>query len=219
MKNPARYNIAATRVLFTVGTLGGLTAPIAVADISGVGGHAVIAAPPANIQLGQWPSDTEARVWAERSVVLTSPLAVDAVNAGVVWDNGAGNTPGVLPAGTTVAFTMLRTESVGNHSIAFAGFVTFDEPIIGLVFLEATLNGTDALAGRPGVIYNQNNLRGVDAGEADRLELSADRRRLDFSFQTGSKSDDVRIVTAVPAPASTLLLPACGLLAARRRRR
>lgn len=170
------------------------------AGIVEVGGAAVIAEPLPDIRLDRWESDTEVRVWAERSVVLGSPLAVDAVNTGTVFPGGvAGNI-----AAQAVESYMVRSDPIGEHDVIYSGFVVFDQPILGVIFLEGRLNDTNALLGRPGITYNANTNRGFE-GE-DTLQISDDRLRVDFDYFTGAYTDDVRIITAVPEPAALSLL-------------
>jgi MYXO-CTERM domain-containing protein len=104
--------------------------------------------------------------------------------------------------------------------ILLNGYVVFDTPILGVLIGNA-LGTTDALLGRPGVAYNQNSFRGLEleaaTSESDSFEISADRLRIDFVMEIGDWTDDIRIVTAVPAPPVAALLALGGL--ARRRRR
>ena len=191
------------------------------ADIVGFGGAVAVRTPPADISLGLWESNTEARLWSERSVVLTSPLHLDAVNTGTIATEGDA-IPGQVTAGNTVASYMLRVDSVGSTEATYSGYVEFDQPVLGVLIFRSTLNGSDDLLGRAGVTYNTNAQRGLDFPPqvADPFTVSADRRRIDFAFSIGNWTDDIRIVTAVPAPGSAvlgLLLGGVGLLRRSRR--
>lgn len=193
-----RPGIHGKRALFIVcGSL--LISDSALAGIVEVGGAAVIAEPPADISQGLWESDTEARIWAERSVLLSSPLAVNAVNTGIAFPDGVAGDIASQP----VESYMLRSDPIGAHDASYDGFVVFDQPILGLIFFGGRLNNTDALLGRPGVIPYLNVARGLD--DPDMFSITADRLRVDFHYLTGGYSDDVRIITAVPEPSSVAL--------------
>lgn len=181
------------------------------AGIVKVGGAAVIAEPPPNISHNLWESDTGARVWFERTVELGSPLAVNAVNTGMVFPVG---TPGDI-APQAIESYMLRTDPIGGNLISLDGFVVFDQPILGVVTQGNTLDNTDALLGRPGINYNLNEARGLE--NPDTFLISADRLRVDFLYETGTWTDDVRIITAVPEPGSIAMLALAGLTLLRRR--
>lgn len=191
------------------------------AGIVSFGGSVALANPPANIQIDNWESDTAARLWAERTVTLSSSLNVDALNTGSFF-NGTENSPGILAAGTAVQSYMLRSDPVGSNASKYQGFITFDRPIMALIFLRPNLNATDDLLGKSGVTYNKNTDRGLElpsGNPAEGVILSDDRMRIDFSFATGTYTDDVRIITAasIPAPATAALL-GLGLVACTRRR-
>jgi len=167
-----------------------------------------------------WESNTEARLWAERSIVLTNALHLDAVNTGTIATEGDA-IPGQVLAGTAVTSYMLRVDSVGSTDAIYTGYVEFDQPILGVLIFRSTLNGSDDLLGLAGVTYNTNAQRGVDFPPqvADPFTLSADRRRIDFSFSIGNWTDDIRIVTAVPAPGSAVLALLLGGVGMSRRSR
>lgn len=203
-----------------------LSHSVARADIVAVGGSAVVAEPPSNIQNAQWTSDTEARIWLERETILSAPLLADAVSTGVVFQNGIVGEPGFIPEGTPVASYMLRTDPVttGGGGVFYDGFIDFDLPILGVMFLRSTIVASDALLARPGVLYNQNSDRGLEVHSGvsdpmrDALLISADRLRIEFDWRTFAGTDDVRILIAVPAPGSLALLTFAGLPACRHTR-
>lgn len=195
---------------------------VARADIIGVGGSAVVQVPPADIRLHHWESSSEARVWAEQVVTLASSLDLDAVNTGLI-DEPSDAITGQVSAGMTVASYMLRADPLQQISVTLNGFVQFDQPILGVLFLRSTLNDSDGLLALPGVMYNQNQQRGADLAdpsEPDFFTISPDRTRIDFSYAVGGWTDDIRIVTAVPAPGGvmTLAVGILGMIPRRRRR-
>lgn len=209
-----RIRLASIGLLVSAGPL--LSVATVRADIVAIGGSVVIADPPANIQQGNWESDTETRVWMEQHLTLPVDLPVDAVNTGTFRD-GTENIPGSIAALSTVTSYMLRIDPVASNSVILTGFVVFDEPIVGASFLRGTLNSTDAIVGRPGVTYNTNSLRGLELPSNDLLTISEDRLRVDFTFASnGSGTDDVRIITTVPTPGSIMIISGGAFLAFRR---
>lgn len=193
---------------------------LAQAGIVEVGGDLVLAEPPADISNGLWTSDTEIRGWFERQVTLSADLTLDHVNPGFV-DDPAQLVPGTLAADTTVWSYMVRLDPKTGGTHALTGYVVFDTPILGVLQDRPTLNATDDLLGRPGVTYNKNNNRGMELGYdgIEYFQISADRLRLDFVMVVvNGPTDDIRIVTAVPAPGGTAAL-ALGMATLLRRRR
>lgn len=209
---------AASALLTVSSVLLAFTASVR-ADIIGTGGSAVIAVPPADIGIDLWESNTETRAWFERSLTLSVPLTLDAVNTGLISNIG-DPLPGQVGVGTTIASYMLRADPISHVSLT--GYLQFDQPILGVLFLRSSLNASDSLLGLPGVLYNQNPQRGVDLSDPtdpDSFTISSDRMRIDFAFGVGGWTDDIRIVTAVPAPGSALPLVALAGFARRSRRR
>jgi hypothetical protein len=193
-----------------------LVVPVASASIIEVGGSAVIATPPADIRLDLWEHATETRVWTERTVTLGADLDLNAINSGTL-QNAADAVPGIAAAGMTVSSYMIRADPIASAQSAFQGFVVFDEPIVGIIYLRTFLISSDDVVGVTGTVYNSNSQRGIEFAD-DLLTVSSDRRRIDFQFATGGWTDDIRIVTAIPAPGAAAVLT-LGAVGAMRRRR
>ncbi len=184
--------------------------------IIGVGGAAVQIAPPASVNLDALESNTSAFVFPERQgVVLPAPLAVDITAVGLV--SSAGDlTPGSIPAGARVSSYLIHSDPVASGTALYEGFVEFDETIIGLIVLRSTLGTSDPI-GSPLTIYADYAARGLELGN-DQVRLVIGRTRVDFRFNTSGATDDIRVITLVPTPASAALLGLSGLIAVRRRR-
>lgn len=189
------------------------------AGIVATGGSAVVAVPPADIRLDRWESETETRAWAEQSVTLLAPLDLDHVEIGLVNETGE-LVPGQAIIGTAIGSYMLRCDPIGGRLTTYAGFITFDEPILGLQIVRELLNDSDTLLGLPGIQYNKNEARGLEFGaeSEDQFVISPDRLRLDFIYETSTWTDDIRIVTAVPTPATGLVMAFAATTLTRRRR-
>lgn len=191
---------------------------VARSDIIGVGGAAVIAEPPASIANNHWESNTEIRCFFERQTMLGSSLGLDHVTTGLV--NGSSLlAPGSVAAGTTVQSYLVHADSVAAFSDLLSGYITFDTPILGVLVNTQSLVGSDGLLGRPGITYGDSSARGLELQPAgDFFAISADRTRLDFTLKFETVYDELRIVTAVPEPATLAMLFIPGLLYCRRRR-
>lgn len=77
--------------------------------------------------------------------------------------------------------------------------LTFDHPVVGVIFSSDRLVGSDSSVGAPislaGDIYNRN--RGMDSGN-DEILLSQDRRTLNLRFKGGgAQAEQVRVLVAL----------------------
>ncbi|MCA8961610.1 MAG: hypothetical protein KDC38_13895 [Planctomycetes bacterium] len=174
------------------------------ADVVGYGGPVVVTDPPPSILHGTnpWESDTEIRVWLERTLVLPQALTLGHVEPGFI--DGPPYTSGDVPAGTVITTHMIRVDPIASGPVLLSGFVEFDAPILGVLF-GSQLVPTDDLLGRPGVVYNGNRYRGLEldgpgGDSADFFEISGDRSRIDFAMAVGDWTDDIRVITADTIP-------------------
>lgn len=188
----------------------------ALAAITAVGGAAVQIGPPASVNLDALESNTSAFVFPERQgFFLPVPLSVDITAVGLV--SSAGDlTPATIPAGARVSSYLIHSDPVASGTALYEGFVEFDETIIGLIVLRSTLGASDFI-GNPLTTYADYAARGMELGN-DQVRLVVGRSRVDFRFNTSGATDDIRVITLVPTPASTALLGLGGLIAIRRRR-
>lgn len=188
----------------------------ALAAITAVGGAAVQIGPPTSVNLDALESNTSAFAFPEQQgVVLPAPLAVDVTAVGLV--SSAGDlTPGTIPVGARVSSYLIHSDPVASGTAVYEGFVEFDETIIGLIVLRSTLGTSDPI-GNPLTIYADYTARGMELGN-DQVRLVIGRTRVDFRFNTSGATDDIRVITLVPAPASAALLGLGGLITVRRRR-
>ncbi len=186
---------------------------------------------PASVMQGAVQSNTQATAFQEKQgLTLTDALPVD-VSAPGTYSAAVSLTPGSIAAGSKVDSFMFYTDPINNTGEKFAGSLTLDSNILGLIVLTKSLNQTDALLGAAGTTYPATDPnRGLEifgTGD-DSLTLSSDRRTVTFDFHTTGSVDEVRVVTsAAPVPeASTMVslglllaLSAGGLVVAAKRRK
>lgn len=183
---------------------------------TGGGATNIIAAPPSTA-LGALESNTLARAFNEvTNFTLATNLPVNATIPGV-YTSIASLTPGVIPAGTVINSHYLYSDPVAGATSAYEGFVEFDATVIGIIVLRADINSSDFL-GAAGTIYADNEARGLELSQAERFTLTIAGNRINYRFATSTATDDIRIITAVPAPGAAVLAGLGGLLALRRRR-
>ena len=185
------------------------------AALIAVGGDVVQIAPPPNVELDQWTSDTEASVFAERTG-FSLPVPVD-VNLSVpgVTTGGPNHSPATLAAGTGVDSYYLHFDPIGvaANELYAVGTLTFDQDVLGVMYHESNITNSNFL-GAPGTTYPANDFW-IGLKSEDFFSLSADRRSITFEFATRPWIDSMRIVTmadsTVPEP-STYALGAIGLI-------
>lgn len=185
--------------------------------IGGTNGQAVEIAAPLSTVLNANQSNTEARVFAERTNwTLAADLNVNETRPGL-YDAESDLLPGVIASGTQINSYYLWADPEGAAARRYEGSVTFDQPILGVILSRELLNVTDFL-GAPGTAYGDNNARGLELGaNADRFSLSISGNVLRFNFNTSTATDDIRIIT-VPAPGAAVM-GGLGLMILGRRRR
>lgn len=120
---------------------------------------------------------------------------------------------GVIAAGTRVnSHFLVFDPSTSRRAI---GSVTLSERILGVATTRNLLNGSNFL-GSSQVTYNFGNSSGLEGN--DIVTFAGDM--LSFDLSASSPSDSIRILTAVPEPASwTMLIAGFGLVGAAARRR
>jgi hypothetical protein len=181
---------------------------------------------PGDLRLGAYESNSAIQVIAEQSnVQLKSALAVDiSVPSSVPSSASLNLTPGVIPAGTHVASTLLHFDPVGvpAQPTALSGSVTFSTPILGIEILTSSLNSSDSQLGLSSTFYPVTETdRGLELAVGqqgfntfDGITFSPDDRTVSVLLSTQVSLDEIRIITAVPEPASIALvgIGGCGLL-------
>lgn len=157
-----------------------------------------------------------AHTWNERQALPVSGIAVD--NVGNTGNSTNNATPGLITG--VVDVHMIHKEPhwpLGSGSLQ--GTVTFDKPVVGVMWTAASLIASDALCAA-GTSYGTSPSRGIDVGVewvvVSGSTVSFDLTHGNFPHATYS---EIRVLTAVPTPGATGLLVAGGVLALARRRR
>jgi hypothetical protein len=170
--------------------------------IAGTTGSVTIASTrPSSVAADQFVTGSLIVSMLERTDVLDASLAVDLLSS---TDANCCLSPGLLPQGGTlpegqrVASYLLHfnpSEEAAANPLWATGSVTFDAPILGLLFKTASLNDTDALLGTIGEY--PTGLRGVDLAAGELLRLSADQRTLNLALHAAANEVvQLRVLTA-----------------------
>ncbi|MEQ9455484.1 MAG: hypothetical protein RLN76_12940 [Phycisphaeraceae bacterium] len=140
----------------------------------------------------------------KQNVTLSAALDTDLTFAGP---------PSTLPIGSLVSshYVFVDPSAPSNR---VTGTVTFDQPILGVIFDDTKLDASASQLGAPGTTYFSPSLLGLESGDIVTIP-SANTVSIDFT--AGSPGDYIRVITqGVPEPASASLL-ALTLLTLRRR--
>jgi hypothetical protein len=183
------------------------------ASIIGVTGATTwLGVPPVGCNLGQLTGLT-AYAWDEKqNVPLT--LSVDMVNnPGSSLAPTAGTLSGVYSS------HFLHFEPVPG-AVGASGTVTFQDPIVGVIFTPTLLDASDGPAGAPATSYpTLYPFRGLSTVPLSFVTISANV--LTFNLHTVVPTqflNQVRVITATPEPGSVALLGLGALICGRRRR-
>lgn len=215
-------NAVLRRASFLGVALASLAAVTAQAAIVGTGGAVIpVPAPPSCLPLA-YPTGFNIHAWDEQTNVLGPKPVEISTNPG----SSAAMTPGIIAGAVNSHFIHIET----LPGTVMAGWIDFDAPIIGVAFRDSSIDATDAIAGALGTAYPTGNVfRGlgppINAGTGVIVNPgSTNPNRLEIFVNTtpiGPSNlvlDQVRVYTAVPAPASALAMAGLGVLGRRRRR-
>lgn len=191
----------ASRAAAAVGLLSIL--PSSWAAITGTTGNVSVVPAPASVAAGAVENNTTIGAFDERQRrVLTQPLSLDITAVGNYNAGNPGLTPGTVPAGTTINSHFLHADIIGAGPITLNGTITFDQPILGIEIIDASLDATDNPLGANGTTYATGTPdRGLDFPSGDQIALLPGRRDIQISYDVFSVADQIRVITAAdPTP-------------------
>lgn len=159
-------------------------------------------------------SNTDGYSFTEKTSFKLPTMVFANLAPGETVVNGSTSGSGVtLGAGTVVDSYFFHFDPVRSDDVRYVGTITFDRPILGVVFDVTNLNLSDNVLGAAGATYFYHGLENPD----DITSISGNV--LTYSFRTNSAVDEFRVITeAVPEP-FTMGLAALGLAASSRMRR
>jgi hypothetical protein len=159
----------------------------------------------------------------QQDLTLTEDLYVDLMGPGYFDHESQFWNPGTIDAGTNIDVYLLHLDN--DETLApvtiLTGTMTFDKPIVGVLWESTTLHATDDMLGVPGVEYSDANRRGLELGsDNDWLDISPDGMSVTVNMRVPAGMDELRVITSQPLPApGALAVLAGGLFASGRRRR
>lgn len=190
----------------------------ALGQIASTSGDIEVIAKPSDATLGNLESNDNVRVWLESTVDSGSGFTVDASGAGN-FDSGGDLNGGTIAANTLVSSYMFHFDVVSGTQ-SYDGTVNFNQKILGVFILDASLDGSDALLGG-GTTFFTGSARGWEPSNNEDFTISADLMSINFRGTVSSPMDEMRVITeGVPEPATMAIFGlGAAALAARKRRK
>jgi hypothetical protein len=157
-----------------------------------------VSSPPPSVQPGDLESKSAIFAFQERQMVtLSTNTNVDITRPGT-YSNFGSLSPGAIPAGTVVDSYFIHSSTLANapNGVRLKGFVTFAQPILGLLVLDNSLNNTDGILGSAGTLYPTGTLHRGFENDGDSLTLSADKRTVFIAIAVAEPGDQLRVLTS-----------------------
>ena len=192
-----------------------LTAPFAPAAIVGVTGMTTwLGSPPVSCTSGTLLG-MNAYTWDEQQGITLSGIACDMVNNP---GNSGAPVPGVI-SGLFDSHFIHYQDFTGVPGPT--GTITFNGPIIGVIFRPLNLDNSDVPCGALGTTYPTGYpFRGLATTPVSFVTINSNVLTFDLkTMQPNNYVDQVRVITATPTPGSAALLGLAGLAFVRRRAR
>ncbi len=194
---------------------------IASAGIIDTSGAILQIVPPSSVELDALESSSNIFAFTEMfGLTLGKDVAVDITSPGF-YGEARNLTAGSIWMNTVVDVYFLHFDPV-TGLVNLSGSITFDQDILGVIVLNESLDATDGTLGFPPTAYPKGlNNRGLDFGGvySDFITLSDNLRTISINWQATRRVDQIRIITAIPAPGALVLLGLAGLAGTTRRRR
>ncbi len=182
--------------------------------------------PPADVSQNALESNSTMYAFQEQeNLILTNDIRVNAIDPGL-YDDTTDLVIGNLPKGIAVNSYFVTSDRNADEPgfPDLSGTMTFENDILGVIVLSTDLTTSDSDLGAAGTLYTTgviaDQLRGLELrqGLLDSIEISPDRRTITINARSILARDQIRIVTAVPEPASLGLIVLGGVIAAFSRR-
>jgi ferric-dicitrate binding protein FerR (iron transport regulator) len=151
--------------------------------------------PAASIVPGRYEDDEHLIVFPENEAVRLADSLNVTVDRPGSYVGSHESVAATIAAGRRVRSYLLQFNPVGrrlSEARQLSGSITFDRPILGLMFSNPHLAGSDAALAPKEFDKLTRGGRGLEP--ADRVELSDDRRTLAVHLSTAGATDQIRLV-------------------------
>jgi hypothetical protein len=176
------------------------------AGIASVTGNIEVVTPPPSVDRQAYES-TNIRIFLESEETVPS-IPVNAVLPATYHAYADFVDQTIVPNGPIDSY-FVHLDVPGQTLAQASGSITFDKPILAVIGRSLTMQDTDGTLGAPGTIYPavrfNREFEYQDRGNYDFFRLEPDGHTIFMQVQDSTDVDQLRIVTAVPEPASILM--------------
>jgi len=192
--------------------------PLATAGIVSIGGagEATIVTAPLDLRAGHSEGTLLQLLVEQQNVILASDLNVDLTASYLdrldgPWTMGVQGVTnasrGTVAAGTSVRSHLIHFDPPGaapTPIYSASAEITFDGPILGLMVTNSSLDSSDFL-GIAGVTYPAGEVRRLENNDTVTYTLTSPNTLTVNVLLANTGIDEVRVITAIPAPGAVLL--------------
>ena len=155
--------------------------------------------PPKSVEIGQFEHDL-ILCFREKnsSTLLEEDLSLSFGDPGHYHVYPRWQDSGSIPAGTSIDSYFVHLDAIGGKKRPRQGTISFDRPILGVVFSRQLILQQNELLGDPRTVYAPDRPQSKLSTtlENESVTLSADRRTIRFRWFIRALSDQVRILLA-----------------------
>ena len=182
-------------------------------------GDVILVSPLSDVRINKSADNQNIRVFQEKqNYLLPDSVAVDFTAPGTYTSKPSGSK---VVIGTRVNDYFFHSDLVPTSSPgklldhSFTGTITFDSPILGVIFSSNRLDSTDTTLGLATTKYPTGDSgRGLEFNGNEQVTFVSPST-LRFTFDTADNVDQMRVLTAapgtVPEPGSFALLAGAGI--------